>query len=89
MFKDIGSSAAGEGWMVPDLRPRTSRIGGVGWFDDLNPSLFVIPIGSHFCDDQLSILIDDIVGTRIFIAHEKCVTMVTEAIEILANLCEG
>ena len=75
--------------MAPDHRPCTSRIGGVGWFDDLSPTLFAIPIGSHFCDDQLSILIDDIVGTRIFIEHEKCGTMVTAAIEILANLCVG
>ena len=43
----------GEGGMAPDHRPHTSSIGGVGWFNDLSPTLFAIPFGSHFCENHI------------------------------------
>ena len=63
--------------MAPDHRPHTSSIGGVGWFNDLSPTLFAIPFGSHFCEDHLSILVEDIVCICIFIPNEECRTVGT------------
>mgnify|MGYP003327286350 CR=1 FL=1 len=39
--------------------------------------MFAIPLGSHFCDDHLSILVEDIVGICIFITNEECRTVGT------------
>ena len=36
-----------------------------------------MPLGSHFCDDHLSVFVKDIVGICIFITDEECRTVRT------------
>ncbi len=68
--------------MAPDDRAGTSRVGGIGWLDDLRPSFFAVFFWGQFRDNQLTILVENIVGIRIFVADEKCGAMATSLVRV-------